>query len=180
MYAFAFVCCVLRFRGCILWCNIKICTQRHTDQACSRLIKRYDTKGLTDRKIVGPRGREKLLYDIAHKQLIIQCVCFFLGDGIFNEMNMESLSVHRSYYNMECFVDQYKNNMFAFFTAGSEWPIYVGLAVVAVACVALGAILMRGSRKSRRLPPYSMARTGEFEFGVHFRVLHICVCSHKQ
>lgn len=46
-------------------------------------------------------------------------------------------------------------------TATSEWPIYVGLAVVAVACVALGAILMRGSRKSRRLPPYSMARTGE-------------------
>lgn len=80
---------------------------------------------------------------------------------------------------MECDVDQYyKKNVFVFFSAGSEWPIYVGLAVVAVACVALGAILMRGSRKSRRLPPYSMARTGEFEFGVHFRVCCTFVCVH--
>lgn len=44
---------------------------------------------------------------------------------------------------------------------GSDWALYIGLTVVGAVCVALGAALARGARKGRRLPPYSMARTGK-------------------
>lgn len=47
---------------------------------------------------------------------------------------------------------------------GSDWPLYIGLAVVGAICVALGAGLARGARKGRRLPPYSIARTGKHKF----------------
>lgn len=47
------------------------------------------------------------------------------------------------------------------FFPGSDWPLYIGLAVVGAICVALGAGLARGARKGRRLPPYSIARTGK-------------------
>lgn len=50
---------------------------------------------------------------------------------------------------------------FIYFVAGSDWPLYIGLAVVGAICVALGAGLARGARKGRRLPPYSIARTGK-------------------
>lgn len=51
--------------------------------------------------------------------------------------------------------------LFAFIVTGSDWPLYIGLAVVGAICVALGAGLARGARKGRRLPPYSIARTGK-------------------
>lgn len=44
---------------------------------------------------------------------------------------------------------------------GADWALYIGLTVVGAICVALGAGLARGARKGRRLPPYSIARTGE-------------------
>lgn len=45
---------------------------------------------------------------------------------------------------------------------GSDWPLYIGLAVVGAICIALGAGLARGARK-RSLPPYSIARTGKYD-----------------
>lgn len=45
--------------------------------------------------------------------------------------------------------------------SGSDWALYIGLTVVGAICVALGAGLARGARKGRRLPPYSIARTGK-------------------
>lgn len=56
---------------------------------------------------------------------------------------------------------------FIYFVAGSDWPLYIGLAVVGAICVALGAGLARGARKGRRLPPYSIARTGK-RCSLHF------------
>lgn len=51
--------------------------------------------------------------------------------------------------------------IFLLLFSGSDWALYIGLTVVGAICVALGAGLARGARKGRRLPPYSIARTGK-------------------
>lgn len=45
-----------------------------------------------------------------------------------------------------------------FLIPASDWPIYVGLAIVASVCIALGAILSYSTRKRRQIPTYSVAR----------------------
>lgn len=65
------------------------------------------------------------------------------------------------------------NFFFFLIFAGAEWPLYLGLAIVAAICVALGAALARGARKNRRLPPYSIARAGKKNSSLIFICLRL-------
>lgn len=60
---------------------------------------------------------------------------------------------------------EFIRNFILFFFADSDWPLYLGLTVITVVCIALGAALIRTARRGRHIPPYNMARTGKL---LHF------------
>lgn len=80
------------------------------------------------------------------------CLCVCVGDSSFTTL-FNSTILFVLFFPLIF--------LFACFVTGSDWPLYIGLAVVGAICVALGAGLARGARKGRRLPPYSIARTGK-------------------
>lgn len=95
------------------------------------------------------------LYERAELASLCLCVCAYAYAWANHHLQLYFSSIS---FCIHFFTT---HSLYAFIVTGSDWPLYIGLAVVGAICVALGAGLARGARKGRRLPPYSIARTGK-------------------
>lgn len=134
-----------------------ICRMAHTHNVYLRSFHHSILQRCTKWKLI--RVHKILINQIINRRLINCFICFYC--------------VHTIVYLFICFF------FLSCFVSGSDWPLYIGLAVVGAICVALGAGLARGARKGRRLPPYSIARTGNKNYSIHIRCVYTTLFKYR-
>ncbi|CAD7076930.1 unnamed protein product [Hermetia illucens] len=89
-----------------------------------------------------------------------KCITHTVDDAVmggsvsFSEGYDKSLCFGKDFQTAEC-----RGGSCRFGRDDSDWPLYLGLTVITVVCIALGAALIRTARRGRHIPPYNMART---------------------